>query len=77
MTADPRPRQAWSRSRSPTLLYSFGVSHPGAITLHNYPRSLQHFNRPDGELLDLATIDIVRAASEASRATTSSAASST
>jgi hypothetical protein len=41
-------------------LYSFGVSHPGAITLHNYPRSLQHFNRPDGELLDLASIDIVR-----------------
>jgi hypothetical protein len=41
-------------------LYSFGVSHPGAITLHNYPRSLQHFNRPDGELLDLASIDIIR-----------------
>jgi len=41
-------------------LYSFGVAHPGAITLHNYPRSLQHFNRPDGEVLDLATIDIVR-----------------
>src|SRR5438046_562082 len=41
-------------------LYSFGVAHPGAISLHNYPRSLQHFNRPDGEVLDLATIDIVR-----------------
>lgn len=41
-------------------LYSFGIAHPGAITLHNYPRSLQRFNRPDGELLDLATIDIVR-----------------
>jgi Animal haem peroxidase len=41
-------------------LYSFGVANPGAITLHNYPRSLQHFSRPDGELLDLATIDIVR-----------------
>ncbi len=41
-------------------LYSFGVAHPGAIALHNYPRSLQHFNRPDGELLDLASIDIVR-----------------
>jgi heme peroxidase len=41
-------------------LYSFGVAHPGAISLHNYPRSLQHFNRPDGELLDLASIDIVR-----------------
>jgi hypothetical protein len=41
-------------------LYSFGISHPGAISLHNYPRALQQFNRPDGELLDLATIDIVR-----------------
>ena len=41
-------------------LYSFGVAHPGAISLHNYPRSLQRFNRPDGELLDLASIDIVR-----------------
>jgi hypothetical protein len=41
-------------------LYSFGVAHPGAISLHNYPRFLQHFNRPDGELLDLASIDIVR-----------------
>jgi hypothetical protein len=42
-------------------LYSFGVANPGAITLHNFPRSLQQFNRPDGEVLDLATIDIVRA----------------
>jgi Animal haem peroxidase len=42
-------------------MYSFGTSHPGAISLHNYPRSLQRFNRPDGELLDLASIDIVRA----------------
>jgi len=28
-----------------SLLYSFGISHPGAITLHNYPRSLQGFER--------------------------------
>ena len=26
--------------------YSFGVSHPGAITLHNYPRFLQRLERP-------------------------------
>src|SRR5215213_2774649 len=25
------------------LLYSFGVAHPGAITLHNYPRFLQEY----------------------------------
>ena len=41
-------------------LYSFGIAHPGAISLHNYPRSLQRFNRPDGALLDLAAIDVLR-----------------
>jgi hypothetical protein len=42
------------------LLYSFGTSHPGAIVLHNYPRFLQHFDRPDGSLIDLASIDVLR-----------------
>jgi hypothetical protein len=42
------------------LLYSFGRSHPGAITLHNYPRFLQHFDRADGTLIDLASIDVLR-----------------
>jgi hypothetical protein len=42
------------------LLYSFGTMHPGAITLHNFPRFLQDFHRADGEHLDLASIDIVR-----------------
>jgi Animal haem peroxidase len=42
------------------IFYSFGVSHPGAITLHNYPRFLQHFNRPDGTLIDLAATDLMR-----------------
>jgi hypothetical protein len=41
-------------------LYSFGVAHPGAITLHNYPRSLQRFER-DGEIIDLSVVDLVRA----------------
>jgi hypothetical protein len=41
------------------IIYSFGTSHPGAITLHNYPRSLQHFQRPDG-LIDLAATDVLR-----------------
>ena len=41
-------------------LYSFGVSHPGAITLHNYPRFLQTLRRPDGTMLDLAATDIMR-----------------
>jgi hypothetical protein len=42
------------------VFYSFGTSHPGAITLHNYPRFLQELIKPDGERLDLAAIDILR-----------------
>lgn len=42
------------------LFYSFGRSHPGAITLHNYPNFLRALTRPDGEVVDLSTIDIVR-----------------
>ena len=41
-------------------LYSFGRSHPGAITLHNFPRFLQHFDKADGTLVDLASIDVLR-----------------
>jgi hypothetical protein len=40
--------------------YSFGRSHPGAITLHNFPRFLQHFKRPNGDEIDLAATDILR-----------------
>ena len=42
------------------LYYSFGRSHPGALTLHNYPRHLQNLTRDDGEHLDLAALDIFR-----------------
>jgi hypothetical protein len=41
------------------LFYSFGISHPGAITLHNYPRFLQELIR-DNEKFDLAAVDILR-----------------
>jgi hypothetical protein len=42
--------------------YSFGIAHPGAIVLHNYPTSLRKGFRPDidGPLVDLATVDILR-----------------
>jgi Animal haem peroxidase len=43
------------------LFYSFGTQHPGLVTLHNYPRFLQDFVRPDGRKVDLATVDILRA----------------
>jgi hypothetical protein len=50
------------------LFYSFGVAHPGEITLHNYPESLRKFRRPrkegeqaeDVKLMDLAATDILR-----------------
>jgi hypothetical protein len=42
------------------LFYSFGRTHPGAITLHNYPRHLQNLTRSNGEHLDLAAVDILR-----------------
>ena len=42
------------------VIYSLGVANPGAITLHNYPRFLQHFDRADGTILDLAATDILR-----------------
>jgi hypothetical protein len=40
--------------------YSLGIAHPGAITLHNYPRFLQEFRKPDGSVVDLAATDVLR-----------------
>jgi hypothetical protein len=42
--------------------YSFGIAHPGALELHNYPNSLRKDFQPDkdGPLVDLATVDVVR-----------------
>ncbi len=42
------------------VAYSFGVAHPGAITLQNYPYHLRNFARANGERIDLSVIDIVR-----------------
>ena len=42
------------------LLYSFGISHPGALRLHNFPRHLQHLKKDTGEHFDLAAVDILR-----------------
>ena len=48
------------RLTMPDLYYSFGTCHPGAITLHNYPRHLQNLTLDDGQRLDLAAVDILR-----------------
>jgi hypothetical protein len=42
------------------VFYSFGRMHPGAITLHNYPRFLQEFQRYDGTVVDMAALDVLR-----------------
>ena len=49
-----------NRIGMPDLFYSFGRAHPGAITLHNFPKHLQNLTRDDGEHLDLAAVDIFR-----------------
>ena len=58
--AGPRVAEVLDQVPMKDLLYSFGVVHPGAITLHNYPRFLQEYERPDGVLMDLAATDILR-----------------
>lgn len=42
------------------VLYSFGVAHPGAVTLRNFPKALRTFERENGERIDLAVVDLVR-----------------
>ena len=44
----------------PDVLYSFGISHPGAIRLRNFPNTLRNLKRPDNRILDLAAIDVLR-----------------
>jgi hypothetical protein len=41
-------------------LYSLCTEHPGALTLHNYPKGLRELTKPDGRIVDLAAIDILR-----------------
>ncbi|HVF27806.1 MAG TPA: peroxidase family protein [Pyrinomonadaceae bacterium] len=57
---DRHARELMTQISMPDLFYSFGTMHPGAITLHNFPRFLQKLERPDAPLIDLATVDILR-----------------
>jgi hypothetical protein len=41
-------------------IYSLGIAHPGAITLHNHPDGLRNLVRANGDHVDIATIDILR-----------------
>jgi Animal haem peroxidase len=42
------------------MWYSFGIASAGAVCLHNYPNALRQLTRVDGQVTDLATLDIVR-----------------
>jgi heme peroxidase len=53
-------RKVLERFNPADLFYSFGVAHPGAIRLHNFPKHLQNLVKDNGERFDLATVDILR-----------------
>ena len=53
-------RPSMNDMRLSDMVYSFGIAHPGAVTLHNFPTSLQNLTRLDGQRLDLAAVDILR-----------------
>jgi hypothetical protein len=60
--AGPYAQEVTGQVAMSDLFYTFGTSNPGAIVLHNYPRFLQEFERPDTqELMDVAATDILRA----------------
>lgn len=42
------------------VLYSFGVQHPGALVLNNYPALLQNLVIPHAGAIDLGAIDVLR-----------------
>jgi hypothetical protein len=56
----PKIRERLGEMSWADVFYSLGNLHPGALTLHNYPKVLQEFHRPDGEVVDLAATDILR-----------------
>jgi hypothetical protein len=58
--AGPHSEEVLQQISMTDAFYSFGTAYPGAIILNNYPRFLQHFERPDGYFMDLAATDIMR-----------------
>jgi Animal haem peroxidase len=53
-------RDFMDRYQMGDLWYSFGIASAGAVCLHNYPNALRNLTRIDGQITDLATLDIVR-----------------
>lgn len=57
---DKNARSLMEAISMPDLLYSFGIMNPGAVTLHNYPHFLRQLVKDNGEVFDLAAVDILR-----------------
>ncbi|MGB0971151.1 MAG: peroxidase family protein [Mycobacterium sp.] len=53
-------RDFMDRMQMGDLWYSMGGASAGAVCLHNYPNALRQLTRIDGQITDLATLDIVR-----------------
>lgn len=53
-------RDVMDRFAMGDMWYSFGLASAGAVCLHNYPNALRKLTRLDGQVTDLATLDIVR-----------------
>jgi len=53
-------RETLGKVSMENALYTLGTSHPGAITLHNFPKAMQQLTEPDGTLNDIAATDILR-----------------
>jgi hypothetical protein len=44
----------------PSVAYTFGKRHPGALTLHNFPKTLQNLEMPLVGTMDMGAVDIIR-----------------
>jgi Animal haem peroxidase len=55
-----KTRSAMQKHGFANVLYSFGVTNPGDLRLHNYPSFLREFKKKGQPLMDVAAIDILR-----------------
>ncbi len=53
-------REAIDKYSMTDWIYSLGLAHPGAITLHNHPNALRNLVRVNGDHVDIGTIDVLR-----------------
>lgn len=59
-TRDADAEDLLSEQKGERLWYSFGITHPGQLTLNNYPQFLRNLSIPFEGNIDLAAIDVLR-----------------